>query len=137
MRFRMPYDSFISLSNEIRHHAIFNRWLCHDGAGEPPSNMKLLLLGVLRYIGRAWTLDDVEEANGISREVNRIFLNSFLQYGSTILYKKWVIDACVNTPIIEMERLFRMAGFNGCIGSSDATHIGMLSCAAWAQIMHK
>ena len=79
MRFCMPYDSFISLSNEIKNHDIFNHWLCHDGAGEPPSNMKLLLLGVLRCIGRAWTLDDVEEANGISREVNRIFLNSFLE----------------------------------------------------------
>ena len=92
MRFRMPYDSFISLSNEIKHHDIFNRWLCRDGSGELPSNMKILLLGVLHYIGRACTLDDVEEANGISREVNRIFLNCFIEYGSTsILYKNGLL----------------------------------------------
>ena len=35
------------------------------------------------------------------------------------------------------EKLFKMAGFNGCIGSTDATHIGMLNCAAWAHIIHK
>ena len=69
MHFCMPYDTFISLSNEIKHHDIFNHWLCRDGSGEPPSNMKLLLLGELHYVGRAWILDDVEEANGISREV--------------------------------------------------------------------
>lgn len=35
----------------------------------------------------AWTLDDVEEDNGISIEVNCIFINTFMEYGSTFLYK--------------------------------------------------
>ena len=43
----------------------------------------------------------------------------------------------MNRKIGDLEKLFRMAGFNGCIGSSDATHIAMLNCAAWAQVMHK
>ena len=30
-----------------------------------------------------------------------------------------------------------MAGFNWCIGSSDATHVPMLSCASWATNSHK
>ena len=30
-----------------------------------------------------------------------------------------------------------MTEFNGCIGSSDATHIAMLNCATWDQVMHK
>ena len=30
-----------------------------------------------------------------------------------------------------------MAGFNGCIGSSDAAHVGMISYTYWAHIMHK
>ena len=137
MRFCMPYESFISLSNDINNHNIFNRWLCTDNCGEPPSNINLLLLGFLRYIGRVWTLGDIEEVNGISREVNRIFLCCFMEYGSTILYNKWDIDAHVNTPISDMERLLCMAGFNGYIGSSGATHIGMLCCAAWAHMMHK
>ena len=60
-----------------------------------------------------------------------------MEYGSTILYRKWIVDASLNRDVSEQERLFRQAGFNGCIGSTDATHIGMLSCASWAQIMHK
>ena len=39
--------------------------------------------------------------------------------------------------VAKHEHLFNLAGFNGCIGSTDATHIGMLNCAAWAHILHK
>ena len=60
-----------------------------------------------------------------------------MEYGSTILYKKWVIDPLLETPINERESIFRLAGFNGCIGSSDATHIPLLSCPYWAQNNHK
>ena len=31
-----------------------------------PSNIKLLLLGALRYLGRGHTFDDIEEATAIS-----------------------------------------------------------------------
>ena len=137
LRFRMPYQSFIALSEDIEGHDLFCRWTKKDAVGEDSSNIKLLLLGCLRYIGRSWTLDDIEEANGISREVNRNFIDTFLEYGSTILYKKWVIDPAANRQTSDQEKLFKMAGFNGCIGSSDATHVGMLSCPAWTHNMHK
>ena len=29
-----------------------------------------------------------------------------------------------------------MDGFNGCLGSLDETHVGMISCAVWAQGNH-
>ena len=82
----MSYESFLSLSEEIYKHEIFNQWTCVDGTGVKPSNIKLLLLGSLRYIGRSWTLDDIEEANGIGKETNRQFLDCFIEYSSTVLY---------------------------------------------------
>ena len=96
-RFRMPYESFISLSEEIMVHSCFVRWTRCDAVGQSPSNIKLLILGCMRYIGRAWTLDDLCEANGISINVNWDFLLCFIEYGSTILYKKWVFDPNLNT----------------------------------------
>ena len=128
-RFRMPYDSFISLSHELMSHSSFRRWTRCDAVGKQPSNIKLLLLGCMRYIGRAWTLDDVSEANGISIYTNRDFIISFIEYGSTVLYKKWVLDTNINIDIEKQESVFKMAGFDGCIGSSDGTHIPMLNCA--------
>ena len=137
LRFRMPYSSFINLSDEISAHPIFVRWRRCDAIGEQPSNLKLLLLGALRYIGRGWTLDDIYEANGISVDVNDCFLKCFIEYGSTVLYKRYVIDPSVNIHVSEREKLFKIAGFNGCIGSTDATHIPMLSCPFWASNLHK
>ena len=136
-RFRLPYSSFIELADEIHEHESFNRWRCSDCTGEQPSNIKLLLLGSLRYLGRSWTFDDIHEANGISREVNRIFFKTFIEYGSTCLYKKHVLDVARTISVSEHEKLFKSAGFNGCIGSSDGTHISMLNCSSWASIGHK
>ena len=133
----MPYESFISLSEEIMVHSCFVRWTICDAVGQSPSNIKLLILGCMRYIGRAWTLDDLCEANGISINVNRDFLICFIEYGSTILYKKWVLDPNLNTDVREQESVFKMAGFDGCIGSSDGTHIPMLKCSQWASNSHK
>ena len=88
LRFRMQYKSFLSLSYDIKHHDLFINFLSKDCCGEGSTDMKLLIIGALRYTGRGWTFDDISEANAISGDTNREFLYSFLEYGSTILYKK-------------------------------------------------
>ena len=104
--------------------------------GTAPSDIALLLLGALRYIGRNFTFNDIEEANGISREVNRSFFHQFILYGSTVLYHQHVTIPATTTNPSKFEEIFRSAGFNGCCGSTDATHIGMLHCAVWAAHNH-
>ena len=69
-------------------------------------------------------MDDLEESTNISSEVHRVFFLVFIDFGSTTFYKKHV-----NTPIKVEEarshmREFSEAGFPGCIGSIDCTHIG-------------
>ena len=68
LRFRMPYDHFISTSDNLSKHEMFSGYSHLDAVGEEPSDIISLHLGVLRYIGCARTLDEAEEANGISRE---------------------------------------------------------------------
>ena len=98
--------------------------------------LPLLLLGSLRYFGRSWTFDDLEESTAISRESHRVFFLRFIKYGSDVLFKTYVTDAAKSLEMKDLTKLFTQAGFNGCIGSTDATHVPMLSCAAWAQIVH-
>jgi hypothetical protein len=128
-RFRIPYETFLNLSTDIKNDKGFDQWSRSDAVGDRPMDIKLLLLGCLRYIGRAWTYDDIYEANGISISTNRQFIFCFIKYGSTVLYKKWVIDSRISRNLNEQESLFRQAGFNGCTGSSDATHVPMLKCS--------
>ena len=120
------------MSEDIRNDPGFAQWSRPDAVGDKPMNIKLLLLGCLRYIGRAWTYDDVYEANGISIGTNRQFILCFVTYGSTVLYNKWVIDARMNRNLNDQESIFALVGFNGCVGSSDGTHVPMLKCSQWA-----
>ena len=136
-RFRIPYSYFMELSDDIYDHEIFNRWKNKDATGEPPSNIKLLLLGSLRYIGRSWTFDDISEANRISREVNRQFFICFIEYGSSVMFQKYVIDVANSLDMSSHEKFFSIAGMNGCCGSGDSTNVIMLNCPSWATNSHK
>jgi hypothetical protein len=93
-RFRLPYKSFVSLNSELEHCPLFSRW--HSGkcnvTGLPSSPLPLLLLSVLRYLGRSWTIDDLAEATCISEEVIRSFIHRFLHFGSTVLYPRLVVS---------------------------------------------
>ena len=131
-RFRVPYNEFVELAESLKENELFSRWTKQDCTGTPPSDIRILLLGTLRYLGRGHTFDDVEESTFISREVHRIFFHHFVEYGSTILFSKYVTDAATTADMSKFERIFALAGFNGAVGSSDGTHIGMLSCPCWA-----
>ena len=131
-RFRIPYSVFVSMCNEIKNHELFHRWTCTDASGVPPSDIRLLFLGTLRYLGRAHMFDDACESTYISGDVHRVFFNAFLEYGSTVLYEKYVLSPLVTMDKSCIEKLFNTSALNGCYGSSDGTHIGLLSCPSWA-----
>ena len=99
IRFRLMHGSFISLLDEIKAHELFSMLSKTDEVGESSYGMKLLLLLFLCCIGRAWALDNVEEANGISREASRILPSTLLEHGSTSLYTKLVAVPVLNRSI--------------------------------------
>ena len=47
----------------------FDRWKKKDAVGQRAAPTRLMLLGALRYIGRGWTFDDIEEATAIHESV--------------------------------------------------------------------
>ena len=50
-RFRLPYESFLSLSVDISGDPFFAKWPRTDTIDDKPMNLKLLLLRYLIYIG--------------------------------------------------------------------------------------
>ena len=87
------------------------------------SQLLLLLLGLLRYVGRGLTFDDIEEDTAISKEVHRVFFYKFIDYCSTTLFDKYVIAP---TKVEEARTHITdsvIAGIPGCVSSTDATHI--------------
>ena len=124
-RFRVPYSFFVELTAELEEREEFIQW--RSGStncfGSPATPSSLLLLAVLRYLGRAWTLDDLAESVCISQECVRSFLHVFLTFGSTVLYQRYVVTpSCADEAEDHMAE-YSDAGFPGAVGSTDATHI--------------
>jgi hypothetical protein len=71
-RFRLPYDKFVELvaiakeATDDKGNLYFRRWMSADMTGCESSPLELMILGALRYLGRGWAFDDIEEATAIS-----------------------------------------------------------------------
>jgi len=132
--FRMPYESYLELVEICKTKRdedgvlYFRRWTSKDAVGVESSPLELMLLGALRYLGRGWTFDDVEEATGISEETHRQFFEAFINFGSTVLYQKWVVPPTHAADAAAHAVEYGMAGFSGCVASCDATHIMLERC---------
>jgi hypothetical protein len=74
-RFCLPYKCFQELVQIVEICPLFDRWREGkvDAVRRPATPLPLLLLCVLRYIGRGWTFDDLSENTGISEEIVRVF----------------------------------------------------------------
>jgi hypothetical protein len=68
--FRMPLETFRELCQLAHDENWFPGYGQFDCTGRP---IEILMLGSLRYLGRGWTFDDLEEATDISEESQRVF----------------------------------------------------------------
>jgi hypothetical protein len=127
-RFRMPYPSYMVLLDQIKSDKRFKRWCGNKSNRKKSSPIEILLLGLLRYLGRGWMPDDIKEQTAISCDVHRAFFYHFIDFGSTTLYSMHVL-----TPVNLAEAKSNMseyaeAGFPGCVGLSDCTHLTTERC---------
>ena len=127
-RFRMPYECYLELIKMCREEKHFRRWCAQKRNNKQSSPIELLLLGSLRYLGRGWTFDDIEESTAISKEVHRQFLHAFVRFGSTTLFEKYVSFPINFEEAKTHMAEFAIAGLPGCVGSADCTHITTEKC---------
>ena len=122
-RFRLPYDSFLELFDMVNDDDFFERWNRRTNGAN--SRLGLLLLGVLCYLGRGWTFDNLEESTAILVHDHRNFIYIFLQYGRDVLYPKYVKYPTTSENIKMHPKEYEIVGFHGTVGSIDAYHIIM------------
>jgi hypothetical protein len=127
-RFRLPYASFLKLIAEIRTDNWFPLAENNNAVGQVGVPLELLVLGTLRYMGRGWTFDDLEESSGISEETHRLFSHKFWDCGKNHLFQKWVKTPESQSEIEDTMSEYAAAGFEGCVGSTDATHVVIEKC---------
>jgi hypothetical protein len=108
-----------------------------DAVHQPATPIPLLVLCVLRYIGRGWTFDDLSENTGISEEIIREFLHKVIEFGSTVLYKRYVVAPATSEEALQHIQDYERAGLPGCAGSMDATHILLEKVEYWLRQSHR
>ena len=86
-RFRLPYPSYKDLLHQTTSDNRFERWCGHKWNGKKSLPVQLLLLGTLRYLGRGWTFDDIEEQTAISVSVHRKFFHKFIESGALLFIR--------------------------------------------------
>lgn len=139
LRFRLPYDVFLELVGLLQLSETFTRWKngSKDALGRRSAPLTLLVLCALRYLGRAWTFDDLMESTGIGKEVIRSFFHQFVEFGGSVLFQRWVIQPSNTNEAAGQMHEFTEAGLPGAIGSMDATHVP-LDCVQYKQLQaHK
>lgn len=135
-RFRMPMKCFRELMGIIRDEIWFDKAEKPNALGQDGAPLELLVLGALRYLGRGWTFDDLEDATGISEETHRRFFHNFIKACRLHLFPKYVVEPTSAEEIADAMAEFAEAGFDGCIGSADATHIIMEKCSSRLKNQH-
>ena len=135
-RFRMPYQQYLELLEDVKANSLFVKWTKADATGRSASPIELLLLGSLRYLGRGFTFDDCEEFTAISEETHRRFFHIFIKYGSTVLFNRYVVAPSTSQSATTHMAEFIEAGMPGCVGSTDATHIAMIRCPSQLRNYH-
>ena len=129
-RFRLPHAEYkklvgFAVEDSMKVTGYFTRWRPGrtNVAGVPTSPIELLILTSLRYLGRGWTFDDLEESTAISEEVIRIFFHQFIAWGSEFLYTEHVRPPVSFEEAQNTLEEYKLAGFTGCVGSMDASHV--------------
>ena len=128
LRVRLSYNQYLELVQLVQSNKLFDRQCGYKSNIKKVSQVELLDLDSLRYLGRGWTFDDIEESTAIDKEVHRRFFKDFIQFGSTALYQKWVITPADSTAANAKMHEYSQAKFPGCVGSCDCTHIVTKRC---------
>ena len=127
-RSRMPYASFISLVKDAREDNWFPDYENCKALGQKGAPLEILMLGSLRCLGRGWTFDDLFEATYVSQDVHRVFLKVYTKACRKHLHPKWVKRPETEEDIEDCMHESKLAGFDGCIGSADVTHMVLERC---------
>jgi hypothetical protein len=125
LRFRLPHPQFLELIDKVRNNQqAFKSHLGSSASSKAPHPLELKILGALRYLGRGWTFDDLEEATAISAGTHCRFFKDFITWGSTTLFQEYVVEpADDQSTASKHQHEFALAGCHGAIGSTDAVHI--------------
>jgi hypothetical protein len=119
----MPRDQLLEFILRAGNKNWFPRCERVNASGQIGTLLDLLILGALRYLGHGWTFDDLEEATRVSEEVPKCFFHKCFEACTDKRFLEYVKYPKTEAEIQDSIAEFTEAGFTGCIGSTDCTHV--------------
>lgn len=135
LRFRVPFAIYLELVNWTS--TWYDKTVQQtDALGNSRVPVELLVLGVLRMLGRSTCLDGIQELSGISPSVMSVFFHKWCQKAAEELYPVYVKFPKTQSDIDKVMYDFAYVGFPGCLGSMDVVHVHWERCPSGLSVMH-
>ena len=104
-----------------------------DAFGRPRIPVELLVLGVLRMLGRGYVLDGIKELSLISSTTMSTFFHRFNHETRRLLAPEWIKPPSSWQELAKTLRAYGFIGLPGCVGSFDVVHIWWDKCPTYLQ----
>jgi hypothetical protein len=141
-RFRVPFPKYLEMvafvdANDVRINGVTGKRInAVDSAGKSTVPVELLVLGVLRVLGRGISFDGIFELNGISTDINRIFFHQFCSCYARVQFPISCAPPQVGPDLDRVLQSYADLGLSGCCGSTDCTHVHWDRCPAGLRHSH-
>lgn len=134
LRFRLPFPMFTWLVDWTRTWYDLKKKIV-DVTGLQRIPIELLVLGVLRMLGRGTCLDGIYELSFVSKTTMQAFFHDWCSHVAMDLFHKHVVFPTSDDDIYKSISAFEYLGFPGCIGSMDVVHVHWDMCPMSLQIL--
>ena len=140
--FRLPHFSYLYLLSKCE-SSIFDQWGSSKVNGHNKKEgfpIEWFVLAALHYLGRAWALDDLQEAEIINAEKIQLLIHTFIEHRSTVLHDSHVVAPKFSADLAECSKELNLSGISGCAGSTGSNlwrnivlHLPCAATSSWSQ----
>jgi hypothetical protein len=136
-RFRMPYILFKVLIREMLRDEWFTGF-GPNGEGRMGAinletnrgaSLQVMVLSVLRILGRGTAFDECYDGSGCREESIRVFFHKFCPKFVEKLMGSIVRPPVTKQEISEQVDIYQRLGMGGAVGSTDCTHFALGKCS--------
>ena len=133
-RFRTTHKFFLNLVVQAKE--LFSNHGKKDALGRKSGPIELKVLAVLRVLGRGVCFDDCQEGTLMDKETYRVFFHEFVHKFSRKFYPIYCRGPKDEAELNDCMAEYAVAGFPGCLGSTDGVHVSWDRCHAQQKMLH-
>lgn len=135
--FRMPWQAFCLLVDLAKEEMTDYDESSTNCLGYQAAPLNLMILAYLAVLGATVTYPHLYTLTHLGAQTHRKFFAKFSKFGREKLYPRFVTVPSTAAEFQEVMRDFTKAGFPGCVGAVDCTHVRLWNCSTSQTNRHR